>query len=340
MTKQQSSILKGVAILMMLWYHLFQRDDMSQLCTSLITINEVPLAHIISRACYPVTFFMILSGYGLSYLYQQGKLHAKDQFRRLLRLYIHYWVILLIFVSIGVFVNPDRYIIDPLHLAANITGLHCTYNGETWFLLPYAINCLLAVWYMPTLFRIHTWRQALPLLIGYALCFGGMKVLMMKYGDALDNTTIKIFIFQIVYLITNFFYFALGVLLFRLYQHYGETTFARKNIWIVAAALLILIAVKSCFKVTLLDGVYAFLFILLFLHLPLHHSISNALTKLGQHSMPMWMTHTFFAVYLFQDFIYSFRYPLLIFVALVTVCYLVSFPVLWISKRIIKLCRI
>ena len=38
----------------------------------------------------------------------------------------------------------------------------------------------------------------------------------------------------------------------------------------------------------------------------------------------MWLTHTYFSIYLFHDFIYGFRYPLLIYVVLVGVSLITS----------------
>ena len=48
------------------------------------------------------------------------------------------------------------------------------------------------------------------------------------------------------------------------------------------------------------------------------------LAELGKYSMPMWLTHTYFSIYLFHDFIYGFRYPLLIYVVLVVVSLLTA----------------
>ena len=335
MDKQQSTLLKGIAILMMLWYHLFSREEVCELCTPLLFIGDEPVARMVARACYPVSFFLILSGYGLCCVYRQGRLSVKDQLRRLLRLYIHYWLILLVFVAIGHFIDPARYTLDPIHLAANITGLHCTYNGETWFLLPYAIICLLAVGFLPLLLKMG-WRQALLLTIGYAVCFGAMKLFMVKFGEQMISSYAYIFILQAVFIINSIFYFVLGILLFRLLNTTNKTFSHRPPVAVLLFMLVLLVVVKSQFKVTLADGIYALLFILIILHLHLGKRVSAVLTAIGHHSMPMWMTHTFFAVYLFPEFIYGFRYPLLIFLVLVLVTYIVAFPILSIARSVIK----
>lgn len=43
--------------------------------------------------------------------------------------------------------------------------------------------------------------------------------------------------------------------------------------------------------------------------------------------MNMWMIHTWFCYYLFHDFIYSFEYPVMIFVVLTIISYLCSLAV-------------
>lgn len=100
--------------------------------------------------------------------------------------------------------------------------------------------------------------------------------------------------------------------------------------------IMCLIIIKSMFKVTIADGIYALLFIILFLNIPLHKYIAKMLHTIGRRSMPMWMTHTFFCAYLFPDFIYGFNYPILIFIVLVIVSYLTAIPIMWIGKRIIN----
>ena len=67
MTKEQTTILKGVAILMMLFLHLFNGSNLTEVCEPLLFIGNTPLVHIISKACNPVGIFLMLSGYGLSY---------------------------------------------------------------------------------------------------------------------------------------------------------------------------------------------------------------------------------------------------------------------------------
>lgn len=73
MTKEYSVYLKGVAILMMVFLHLFNDLSADESLANLIVIGDVPLAYYISRMCNPVPFFLIVSGYGLYAVMLMGK---------------------------------------------------------------------------------------------------------------------------------------------------------------------------------------------------------------------------------------------------------------------------
>ena len=328
MTKQQTNILKGVVILMMLFYHLFNRDDITNVCTPLLYIGNIPLVHYMSKACYPVIFFTILSGYGLSYVYRHKKLYFKNQLKRISKLYIYYWIVLAIFVPIGCYIDSNRYPNDWLHFINNITGFHCTYNGETWFLLPYALISLSSVFIIPYLFSLKTIKSWIIAVLGYSVVFGIIKLLPLD-----DDLPFINLIMQFVYYVVLLFYFVAGVLFYRYFENKSINTTTIGNSKVILL-LLILFSIKSLFKITLADTFYAIIFIFLFIQLSLPVAISKALESLGQHSMPMWMTHTFFAIYLFQDFIYGFKYPILIYLVLVIISYIVSFPILYIGKKV------
>lgn len=330
MNKETSTIIKGVAILMMLFYHLFGRDDLGDLCTPLLYIGNTPLVKYFSNACYPVSFFMILSGYGLTYCYKRNQLSLSIQSKRILKLYVHYWLILLIFVTIGHFIKPDVYPNDLLHVLANIVGIRCTYNGETWFLLPYAIISLLSWWIIDFVYHLNEKRKIIITLIIYSIVFLTTRYIVYHQ---LENTTLLTILLQPFFIVQLTFYFSLGILLFRLLENEPTALKAVKPT-IYFIIIIVLFIIKSMIKVTIADGLYAFIIIFCISHLQLHRLFHNIFYKLGQYSMPMWMTHTFFAVYLFQDFIYGFKYPLLIWLILITISYLVSIPILKIGNRI------
>ena len=72
MGREYTNFLKGIAILMMLWLHLFNNIDADKALGCLIWIGDTPLVYSLTYACNPVPFFLILSGYGLYAAYKRG----------------------------------------------------------------------------------------------------------------------------------------------------------------------------------------------------------------------------------------------------------------------------
>lgn len=105
-TRDDTAVLKGVAILMMLWLHLFHDAAWYSLSTTLVSVLGKPLVAWVSNATNPVYFFTFLSGYGLYLSYKKGK---SDNFLRVKKLYFHYWFYTIFFVLIGFLLAKPGY---------------------------------------------------------------------------------------------------------------------------------------------------------------------------------------------------------------------------------------
>jgi len=71
-SKGDTMAVKGVAILFMLFAHLFNRLQLVDLSTPLAYVGEQPLVYLLIFAMNPVHFFIFLSGYGLSLSNKNG----------------------------------------------------------------------------------------------------------------------------------------------------------------------------------------------------------------------------------------------------------------------------
>lgn len=85
--------------------------------------------------------------------------------------------------------------------------------------------------------------------------------------------------------------------------------------------VIVLVVISCTFKYNFF---YAFGVIICLSVAPIPVFVKRILCKLGDHSMNMWMIHSWFCYYLFHKFIYSFEYPLLIFAVLVLISYMSS----------------
>lgn len=179
MTKQESTILKGVAILLMLYLHLFNQMSNVELCVSYLYVGNVPLIHILSRAANPVAFFLILSGYGL---YKVRKKNPEYNIVKKLRnLYIHYWITLALFVPLGAWMlGCARYPGSIGATISNVTAWHTTWNGEIWFFFPYLLLALSSKQIFKVMDSIH------PLLYFGATLFVSLAMgfCISRYGAA------------------------------------------------------------------------------------------------------------------------------------------------------------
>lgn len=96
-TIQKSNQLKSIAILMMLFLHLFNRDY-TGLFQPLLFVGNQPLSYYISLfcdACVPI--FAFVSGYGLYYKFKAAdRSYRNENILRLKKLYMNYWIILVI----------------------------------------------------------------------------------------------------------------------------------------------------------------------------------------------------------------------------------------------------
>ncbi len=178
MTKNESLSIKGFAILMMLFYHLFDRMEYVALCDCLLYVGDLPLVHILYKATNPVHFFLILSGYGLYVSHHKGKYSV---WRKLRSLYVHYWLTLAVFVSLGCWiVGSDTYPGSWGALLVNVTAWGTSYNSEMWFLFPYVMVMLTSGWIVKVLDRYNPWLCVGGAFLVYLVC----GVLLQQYSHS------------------------------------------------------------------------------------------------------------------------------------------------------------
>lgn len=97
-------------------------------------------------------------------------------------------------------------------------------------------------------------------------------------------------------------------------------------------SLLIFMVVNACINKGIVYTLYAAIFIVLFVKIRRAAWFDPALSELGKQSTSMWFVYSYFCYYLFKDFIYDFRYPIVIFTALLTISYLTAITIDYLNK--------
>ena len=322
LSKDNSTIIKGIAICMMLILHLFSCNR-TDLCTNLLYIGDTPFALWLSHACNPVSFFLLLSGYGLAYKYEKGGLNPLHQATRILYLYLHYWIILALFLSIGHYLAPAKYPGSISTLIKNMLGWNTTYSGVMWFLLPYCLVSFASLYIIRIIDKIGLiWALAITACIQI-----GTSYLISRHGTLFFS---NMWLYQPLLFFDFLFYFTVGV------------AFRRTSInlkwtgpkWIVPICIILIVIVQC---VVDFDGAYMIytpLMVILLGNLQYPQWLKGILMELGKKSMPIWMIHSWLSFTLFQPQVYSLKYPLLIFLGLLAVSYLLSIPVIWLANKI------
>ena len=321
-SKEQSTIIKGVAISMMLFLHLFNGQH-TDLCTNLFYVGDVPLALWLTRACNPVSFFLLLSGYGLACKYEGESLSPRYQFRRILILYLHYWVVLAIFLVIGHLLHPSQYPGSLSTLIANVSGWNTDYCSEMWFLLPYSLVSLLSLYIIRVINRIGLgWA-----LLGTACLQVLTSFMISRFGVFFYTHMLA---YQPLLFIHMLYTFTLGVVLRRtsLHLNFKKTSPLCQAVIVLCIFALVILQCVIGFGLGYMYNTPLIVILLCQLNFP--SWLKNILLELGRKSMPIWMIHCWLAYYLFTPQVYSLKYPVLIFIGLAVASYLLSILIMWI----------
>ena len=273
--------------------------------------------NLLTRCTNPVPFFLILSGYGLYRSIAGGS--GKSPWTRILRLYIHYWITLAFFVPIGAFVvGTQSYPGSFGTVMSNLTGWSTTYNGEVWFLFPYCILVLLS----SRIFKlVNSWHWLLVFGVSGIIYFFSYLAIHLYGAVYLYN---HMFAYMPVLVGSLLFPFCIGMLMAKYIDSDRlKTVFADRRL-LGFSLLICLCLLRLCFRTMFFNPIYAAGFILLFSSLPHLGITRNILAEFGRRSTSMWFIHTYFCYYLFHDFIYSFKYPVIIFLVLLAISYIAA----------------
>lgn len=314
-TKQQSAMLQGIAILMMVYHHLFSFAETYDSLLPFMTVDSVRQIAWFCKIC--VGMFAFVSGYGMYYA-MNGKRQESffpgllTEYRcvlvRILRLYGKLWLVLLIFKGIDFLLLGQPF--SAGELPGNLTALNPTYNGAWWYVEEYA-KMLLVLPLLDLLFnRYETatekkkkWSFFLALaVLGLAAALTGLLWWRPLWELLLSAAKSMRISFLLV--------FAVGYLAARyaLYQK-ADGWLRRRGSWLPVPVSAVLIVGVIALRVRLAtDASYAewdfvltpFLvygLLTLLAHVP---PLCRFLAWWGRQSTYMWLTHVFFYEWLHQ----------------------------------------
>lgn len=215
---------------------------------------------------------------------------------------------------------PDTYPGNFLKLILNAVGWKYSYNLEMWFLLPYSILSLCSKWIVQTVKRIGLCKSiAISTSLYIITCY-----IISRYGaHYLFNNMIIYQPFSVVHLLHPF---VIGIAFY-------QTRINLNNVlpsWAAFFGIIALVVMMGLCRGSAVFGIiYDPLMLFLFCQLSFPQALSRMFMELGRKSMPMWMIHTWLCYYLFKPFFYGLNYPLLIFITLAIVSYVLAISILF-----------
>lgn len=336
---QKSNQLKSIAILMMLFLHIFNRDY-SGLFEPLIFMGQNPLSYYISLfcdACVPI--FAFVSGYGLYYKYSQNhSTFKKDNVNRLKKLYINYWIIIILFaVLLGYLLAEPGYPGSLTKFILNFSGLDPSYNGAWWFFTTYVFFVLTSSFWFGLLHRINPWIYLFAFLIIYLIAF----YFRIYQSSISDNSFLNYLHKQSALYFCTLFQFMLGAFALKYKWHQKVSLLFSKikgRNFIACVIIGLAVIFHGIIPNFVVAPFTALVFIFMFLQLKLSQYINRTLDYFAPHATNLWLIHMFFYLIYFKDFVYGFKYVPIIFVVLIGLClvssYLVNFVNRFIQKRV------
>lgn len=329
-TKDDTKIIKGAAICLMLYHHLFAYphkilEGIS--FVSLCSFGETTLSTYIGqfgRICMPM--FLFLSGYG-TYLSSQ----KTDDMTRLVSgrikgLYTAVWQVFFLSLPVSVYFFRNMQTGLLREIIYNSLGLSCTFNEEWWFIVPFAVLLVL----FPSIKRFldrenaNIFTDLFAVIIYSAFCNYIVPVIIAI--PALADLESSVFWHKTKEVLEILPAFLLGAI----FAKYGvldavKEKCAGKALWCIASlagmAAIFYIHLYNHLYYDFINGALFILCLIILLPLRVFEPLFRVLKKIGEESTYIWLTHTFFSSYWCQKLVFAPKYSVLIFLLLLALSY-------------------
>lgn len=333
LSRQDTAVLKGIAICAMLLHHLYYSSP----------VGIVPYSGVLSwlgnlgKVC--VSIFLFCSGYGLASNYSRRKetnirVSAAFVAKRFLKFYTSYWVVLLIFVPISIFVFGRTFEVayGEWEIPKRIVFEWFAINGFSSYNITWWFNAVIVVLYL--LFPLLFWLSRKLGMILFVLCLA-----LFRLCNHIPGNVVDVYLWQ--------FPFMLGVFwsLWESKMPKAIKLLSEHNYVSIAAIVLLLLLLIFLRMEPIIphwQGIRMDSFIILVLAMLVVlwiekvSGLSMVLAFLGKHSMNIYLIHTFFNGYWHPEWLHTgwgMRSGLN-FVVLLSICLVISLLLEWMKEKI------
>ncbi len=315
MSREHSAIIKCIAILFIMLYHL------TAVARTGLADGAMPFYDTILNATSSLNFFLIVSGYGLYLVYKENRLTWTYLLKRTLRLYLALWLVLFLFVVLlGSQLYPGRFSYSPADLIAGFTGWRWDYCQFTWFLLPYVLMTFCS----PFLFKImDKVGNIISFIVGLALYLVTSWLISRYYDGYLRH---HYAVYHVVLLLQTFVGPIIGAIFARLVLSGKslQVAWLQGKSWLVLLAMVCLFILRGQIASASLNPIFAAIMALGVVNVNWSHLASKVLGSIGNKCLMMWFCQGFLGSVMFNEYIELLYWPALIWIVWVIVTYIVA----------------
>lgn len=336
MTKEDSKMAQGLAILAMIALHLFCRRT-TDLYNVHIIVGDTPLLYYIGLfgdICVPIYCFV--SGYAQMFLYEQWREnYFKESGKRIKKFILHFWLIVIVFSLIGIFIKNSMIPESFMSFVGNMLLVQTSYNGAWWFVLTY----IFLIGLCPMMGAIIQKLNVFVIVVLSGGWYFVSYIFRFVYMLELENTVLAWSWRQILLIGTSQFAFVIGMVFYKykVVERLKKSLDRKKICSILLVGFPVLVFGFHCKVQSLIiapiTGIVTVTSFTLW-NKPLW--ARYFFTFMGKHSMNIWLTHMFFYQVLFEGLVFKAKEPILIYLSMLGLCIIVSYCIDGIETVLMK----
>lgn len=333
LTKEDTQMAKGMAILAMVALHLFCRlGDLPY--QPKLYIQSTPLVYylgLFGDMCVPIYCFC--SGYAHNLMYMRdcnsytkhipGKLHS---------FLVNYWIVVLLFSGLGLVFDKTNTIPGSLSkFVGNILLFKQDYNGAWWFVVTYIFLLLISSAVAQLVNRI----KSILVVIFSGAVYCASYFFYYIHRVPIENECFQWVWNQMLLLGTSQFSYVIGMIFYknRYISKLREMMDQHSAIFLVIIHLLPFgLFLFHCWVQTVAIAPISGLGTLVcFLLWEKPNGVKKLFLYMGHHSTNIWLCHLFFYATLFTNMVYIAKYPILIYAFMLVICLVASHIIFFIN---------
>ncbi|MDO5147873.1 MAG: hypothetical protein Q4D76_00605 [Oscillospiraceae bacterium] len=320
--KDESKVLKGVAVILMIMVHTFKVKWIDEsVCIYDLKVNNQLFSHIIAEVLHDSSaIFAFVTGYACAL----KRINFKDKIKKIQSLYISYWVVLFT-VNFPFHVINDLIINDTVssistgEIVKTVFGISSNISKFNWYIIFYVFAILSFDFVGRQFLLIKNWKIRYASVILFFFCLRILARKLMFFNLVNESLLSIIQSYNTMMPCWMIGYFSLVDSIYIKFDSFLENKKIKSVIPILMLGIIYI--GKYCLKfIFMIDSglssfwilfeIYSILYILRYINN--FSKIRKILISIGENSLYIWLSSSVFILESIQPFTYVLKFPFLI----------------------------